>query len=440
VTAPTTFADLASRRVGIWGVGVEGRATLRRLAAEGVRPTVVVDAEAKQLDDGTPVLALDDGGLAALLQCEVVIKSPGISRYSPAARALAQAGVELAGGLGLWLNGAPRERVLCITGTKGKSTTSSVAGHLVRGLGHSVVVGGNLGTPPWEPGAPTADYYVIETSSYQATDIVAGPRVVAVTSLAQDHLTWHGDYPTYVRDKLGLATRPGVEAVLIPEGDPELERYAALLGPHVERVPHTRPAWVGRLGLLGEHNQRNALLARAALVALGVPGADDDVAVESAAADFEPLGSRLTLVASLGRVDFVDDGLSTNVLPTLAALDAFGTRTVALLVGGHDRGIDYTELGEGLAQRAARGAQVRLLTMPDSGDRIAAEVAAVAPEIEISRCDGLESAVREGYAWAAPDGVVLLSPAAPSFGRYRDYAERSAHFVELVADLTARAE
>lgn len=436
-TSPTTFADLRGRAVGVWGIGVEGRATLRRLGADGVSPVAVVDAQAGTLDDGTPVRALGDGGLEALLRCDIVIKSPGISRYGAAALSLQEAGVELAGGLGLWLDGAPRDRVLCITGTKGKSTTTSVAGHLVRGLGRTVVVGGNLGSPPWEPGAPSADYYVIETSSYQAADIVAGPRVVAVTSLAQDHLTWHGDYATYVRDKLGLATRPGVEAVLVPEGDPELERHADLLGPQVTRVPYSRPAWVARLGLLGEHNERNALLARAALVALGVPGADDDAAVEAAAAGFEPLGSRLTLVGSAGDVDFVDDGLSTNVLPTLAALDAFGTRRVALLVGGHDRGIDYTELGDGLAQRAARGARIRLFTMPDNGPRIAAEVVSVAPAVEIVSCDGLASAVHDAYAWATPGGVVLLSPAAPSFGRYRDYAERSAHFTALVADLIA---
>lgn len=441
MTQPTTFADLPGRAVGVWGVGVEGRATLGRLAADGIAPAAIVDARPGRLEDGTSVLGLDDGGLAALLACDLVIKSPGISRYGAAAGALADAGVEVVGGLGLWLNGAPRDRVLCVTGTKGKSTTTSVAGHLVRGLGRSVVVGGNLGAPPWAPGAPgagyEADYYVIETSSYQATDILAGPRVVVVTSLAQDHLTWHGDYATYVGDKLGLATRPGVEAVLIPEGDPELERYAALLGPRVRRVPLTRPPWVARLGLLGEHNERNALLARAALVALGVPGAADDTAVEAAATGFEPLASRLTQVASYGGVDFVDDGLSTNVLPTLAAVDAFGTRRLALLVGGHDRGIDYAELGEGLARRASHGAQVHLFTMPDNGERIAAEVAAVAPGIAITRCDDLAEAVRAGHAWAAPEGVVLLSPAAPSFGRYRDYAERSAHFVTVVHDLAA---
>jgi UDP-N-acetylmuramoylalanine--D-glutamate ligase len=412
----TTFADLAGRRVGVWGVGVEGSATLRRLAADGIEAAVVVES----------------GWSPDLLDCDVVVKSPGISRRLPEAEALVAAGVELAGGLGLWLAGADRSRVLCVTGTKGKSTTTSIAGQLARGLGASVGVGGNLGSAPWDPQTPAADWWVIETSSYQATDIVLGPRVVAVTSLAQDHLTWHGGYDAYVRDKLSLATRPGVETVVIPAGDPELEAHAALLGGHVRRVPSEHPAWVGRLGLLGEHNRRNALIARAALVALGVPGAEDDDAIAAATAGFEPLPSRLTLVATRGGVDFVDDGLSTNVLAALAALDAFPGRRVALLVGGHDRGIDYTELGRGLA---SRDADVHLFTMPAAGARIAAEVASVAPGVAITQCDDLPSAVQAGAAWAAPGGVVLLSPAAPSFGAYRDYRHRGEHFAELARGL-----
>jgi UDP-N-acetylmuramoylalanine--D-glutamate ligase len=362
----------------------------------------------------------------------VVIKSPGISPYDDPALAVAAAGARLTSGLALWLEDAPRARVACVTGTKGKSTTTAVAGALGRGLGRRVFVGGNLGSPPWAPGTPDADWYVIETSSYQAHDLTVGPRVVAVTSLSADHLTWHHGYDAYVRDKLSLCTRPGVEVVVAPEADPELDRFRALLGPRVRYVPETRPAWVDELDLLGRHNVRNALIAQQVLVSLGVPGADDESALSSAASTYEPLPSRLTRVGAIGGVDFVDDSLSTNTLPTLAAVEAFTGRRVALLVGGQDRGIDYTPLADGLRGRADA---VRVLTLPDSGPRISAVLRTAAPEIEVDDLESLAAAVEAAYAWAQPDGVVLLSPAAPSFGVFKNYGERAEVFVAAVRAL-----
>jgi UDP-N-acetylmuramoylalanine--D-glutamate ligase len=192
------------------------------------------------------------------------------------------------------------------------------------------------------------------------------------------------------------------------------------------------PGWTGGLGLLGEHNVRNALVARAALVELGVPGADDDERIAEAARDFAGLGSRLRPVGRVDGVDFVDDSLSTNVLPTLAAVDAFRGRRVALLVGGHDRGIDYSPLAEGLAGRA----DLLVLCVPDSGPRIAAALREDAPDVDVREVADLPAGVTAGFEWARPDGVVLLSPAAPSFGRYRNYEERAADFVRTVESLS----
>lgn len=408
------WSDLRGRRVGVWGVGVEGSATLRRLAADGIEPVAVVDG-----DDVEP-----------LLGCEIVVKSPGISPYDEPATRLAEAGVTLTGGLALWLAEAPPGRVLAVTGTKGKSTTTSIAGALLTGLGQDALTGGNLGSPPWDPQSPSAEWYVIEVSSYQAHDVTVAPKVVVVTSLSQDHLTWHHGYDRYVADKLSLCTRPGVETVVVPAGDAELARFRDLLGPVVE-VARIDP-WVTELGLLGDHNRRNAMLAREALVRLGVPGADDDAAVARAARGYTPLRSRLTPVGRIDGVDFVDDSLSTNTLPTLAAVDAFPGRRVALLVGGFDRGIDYLPLAEGLAGRTD---PLLVLTLPDNGPRIADAFAVAAPDVEVLPAGDLAGAVAEAFAWARPDGVVLLSPAAPSFGRFKDYAERADVFEAAMRSL-----
>ncbi|MGY1802516.1 UDP-N-acetylmuramoyl-L-alanine--D-glutamate ligase [Blastococcus sp. SYSU D00922] len=427
-----SWSDLRDRKVGVWGLGVEGRANLRKLAALGVTPQVLVDD--RPAGDG--VLATGEGGLEALAGCDVVVKSPGISRTREDLRALEAGGVPVAGGLGLWLAEADRDRVVCITGTKGKSTTTAIAGHLATGLGQRVLLGGNFGTAPWDPAAPQdVDWWVVETSSYQATDVTLGPAVVAVTSLSQDHLDWHGGPENYYRDKLSLCRRPGVRTV-VADGDSSLLReHADLLGPSVRWISATDdPGWTAGLGLLGEHNARNALVARAALVALGVPGADDDDRIAAAAHDFAGLGSRLRPVGRVDGVDFVDDSLSTNVLPTLAAVDAFRGRRVALLVGGHDRGIDYAPLAEGLTGRA----DLLAICLPDSGPRIAEALRSGAPDVDVREVADLPEGVRAGFEWARPDGVVLLSPAAPSFGRYRNYEERAADFVRTVESLGGR--
>jgi UDP-N-acetylmuramoylalanine--D-glutamate ligase len=466
-----SWSDLAGARVGIWGLGREGHASLRKLATLGAEPVLVDDRPAGPtlpIFGGHPVLVTADGGLTALEACDAVVKTPGISRYRPEMARLAAAGVPVAGGLGLWLAEADLRRVLVVTGTKGKSTTSSVAGHLIRGLGYRVMVGGNIGAPPYDPEAARDgehrdyDYWVIEVSSYQATDLPCSPPVVAVTSLHPDHLDWHGGVEQYYRDKLSACSQPGAE-LTVANGDSELlAEHAALLGPRVEWVSeHDDPAadWMEPLGLPGRHNRRNALIARRCLIALGLtelglPAAANAAAnagaaagaadgrLRAAAAGYQPLPSRLTPVGTVAGVSFVDDSLSTNVLPTLAALDAFPGRRIALIVGGHDRGIDYAPLAVGVL---ARDAPTRVLTLPDSGPRIRAALESATTPVSaappgtafagVADCPDLAAAVTAGFGWAQPDGVVLLSPAAPSFGVFKDYRDRGEAFARAVRAL-----
>jgi UDP-N-acetylmuramoyl-L-alanine---L-glutamate ligase len=448
------WSDLAGARVGIWGLGKEGHACLRKLRALGVAPVLVDDTPGA---DG--VLATADGGLDALAACDIVIKTPGISPYAPEAAALRDAGVTLAGGLGLWVNEADLSRVVYVTGTKGKSTTSSIIGHLLQGLGRKSLVGGNFGAAPYDPALASTghgstdhggdyDYWVIEVSSYTATDLAVTPPVTAVTSLHPDHLPWHGSVERYYADKLSATSQPGAD-LTVANGDSALLRErASQLGPRVQWVSETderAATWADQLGLPGRHNRRNALIARAALRALaraagddGLSGlAADDRRLAVAAAGFTPLPSRLTPVGVLAGVTFIDDSLSTNVLPTLAALDSFPGRRVALIVGGQDRGIDYTPLAAGVKGRVE---PTTVLTLPDSGRRITETFTATATPATggfdgVDDCADLDEAVARAFAWAKPDGIVLLSPAAPSFGRFRDYRDRGDHFAAAMRAL-----
>src|SRR5271166_1536979 len=369
-----SWSDLAGARVGIWGLGREGHANLRKLMALGVEP-VLVDDRPPAAVDGPPVLS----------------------------------------------------RPVLATGD--------------------------------------GDYWVIEVSSYQATDLPCSPPVVAVTSLHPDHLDWHGGVEQYYRDKLSACSQPGAE-LTVANGDSDLLRErAGLLGPRVEWVREDEEPgadWMEPLGLPGRHNRRNALIARRCLAALGVPGVGDDAGLRAAAAGYRPLPSRLTPVGTVDGVTFVDDSLSTNVLPTLAALDAFPGRRIALIVGGQDRGIDYAPLA---AAVLAHPAPTFVLTLPDNGPRIRAQLEAAqleaaqleaaqleaaqleaaqleAAQLEaagfagVTDCRDLDAAVAAGFGWARPEGVVLLSPAAPSFGRYRDYRDRGEAFARAVRALS----
>jgi UDP-N-acetylmuramoyl-L-alanine---L-glutamate ligase len=193
--------------------------------------------------------------------------------------------------------------------------------------------------------------------------------------------------------------------------------------------------WMAPLQLLGAHNRRNALIARACLRAAGIPQAGDDEALRAAAAGFTPLASRLQVIGTAGGVTFVDDSLSTNVLPTLAAIDAFPGRRIALIAGGHDRGIDYAPLAAGLR---GRDIPMLVLALPESGHRIQAAIEADRPgKVDVIACPDLDTAVRQGLEWARPDGVVLLSPAASSFGAFRNYRDRAEAFARAMRSCTA---
>ena len=200
MSRPTGFADLAGKRVGIFGYGVEGRAAERRL--RGLADLVLVDDVA---DLAPGVLATRDGGLEALAACDVVLKSPGIPRRRDDVLELESRGVVVTSALNLWLGEADLARVVAITGTKGKSTTTALVTFFLDCLNESAQRLGNIGQPPYDPSVDTSSgWLVLEVSSFQAVDVDLAPALVIVTSLGADHVDWHGSLEQYRSDKLSL--------------------------------------------------------------------------------------------------------------------------------------------------------------------------------------------------------------------------------------------
>jgi UDP-N-acetylmuramoylalanine--D-glutamate ligase len=432
VFRPTGFADLAGRRVGIFGFGLEGRAaaTLLRDRCELV---IVDDVEGL----GDEVLVTDHGGIDALRTCEVVLKSPGIPRRREDVLDLERRGVMVTSALNLWLHDADLNRVIAVTGTKGKSTTTSLVTFFLSCLGERAQRLGNIGQPPYDPSIDTSTgWLVLEVSSFQVVDLDLAPSVVVVTSLGEDHIDWHGSLEQYRSDKLSLTRARGPHRTLVAD-TATLHQHEREIGGELVYVKSDESHLATMLGLIGEHNDSNVALALAAVVALtGVEESTLRGAVQTRAEEFQPLEGRLTLVAREtidGRtLRYVDDGLATSVLPTLAALEVFRDEPVALIAGGFDRGVDY----EGLAEKlSARVPFTSLVTIGNAGLRISAAVRQRRPHLTQRTARTMHEAVELARASLDSGGVVLLSPAAPSFDLYHNWEERSADFTRIVRSL-----
>jgi UDP-N-acetylmuramoylalanine--D-glutamate ligase len=434
VFRPTGFADLAGKRVGIFGYGIEGRAAASRL--RDVAELVIVD-DAEGVD--VEALVTDRGGLDALSVCDVVLKSPGIPRRRDDVLELERRGVTVTSALNLWLHETDLDRVVAVTGTKGKSTTTSLITFFLECLGQRAQRLGNIGQPPYDPEVDTSGgWLVLEVSSFQVVDLDVAPRVVVVTSLGEDHVDWHGSLEQYRHDKLSLTRTAGVHLTLVAD-NATLHQHEAQIGGTLQYVASDATSLATQLGLIGDHNDSNVALALAAVAALTGQTVDEiRSAVRRRASAFTPLRGRLTLVASENTGDaairYIDDGLATSVLPTLAALEVFENDALVLIAGGFDRGVDYAELADALV---ARSAPTTLVTMGNAGARLSDEVRQRRPGFSQHLASSMREAVEVARTSLDGEGVVLLSPAAPSFDRYLNWEERSDDFVSIVRSLVS---
>ena len=439
------LADLAGKRVAVWGHGREGSAALAALHARvpQLRPTLFCsDAEAERraidLAGSGPqvdvVTAAPDG--AALSAFDVVVKSPGISRYKPEVLIAEHAGTHFTSGTALWFAEHPEARVIAVTGTKGKSTVSALVAHLLRRLGRRVALAGNIGLPLLElldPPVPP-DWWVVELSSFQTRDATA-VEVGVINNLYEEHLDWHGSRERYAADKLALAA--AAKTLVVNARQNEL---AARLGAHPRRILFGgADGWRVADGTIARDAQRvfdlaqtplpgphNALNLCAALAAIDAAG-EDAAAAAPAIATFRPLPHRLQTLGERAGVTWIDDSIATTPQATLEALASLAGRAVTVLVGGFDRGLDWHEFAERMRSESAHA----IVTMGANGARIHALLGRTAAGLPLHAETDLASAVRAARRLTPPGGVVLLSPGAPSFDQFADYAARGRAFAAL---------
>ena len=422
---PTGFSDLAQKRVGIYGYGLEGRASEQLLS--GICELVIVDDDPK-----AGVLVTSSGGLEELMTCDVVLKSPGVPRRSASVVQLEKNNVYVTSTLNLWMNQADRSRVIGITGTKGKSTTTALITFFLQCLGEKAQRLGNIGLPPYDTSVDTSTgWLVVEISSFQATDLDVAPKTVVLTSLGSDHIDWHGSLEQYRSDKLQLTRASGEHTTFVPNSE-VVHSESSQIGGTVVFVDSETSTLTEELHLLGEHSHSNVALALEVVsFVTNTPRSKVHAAVSTNASSFVPLSGRLTLVATKNGIKFVDDGLATSVLPAVAALDVFKDDSLALLIGGFDRGVDYVPLAQAIATRTR---PTMLLSMGPAGKRIVEETLKINSEIAHTSFELMDEALIAGTEFLGTSGVVLLSPGAPSFDRYLNWEERSSDFVRAVTN------
>ncbi|MGW4466020.1 UDP-N-acetylmuramoyl-L-alanine--D-glutamate ligase [Micromonospora sp. NPDC004704] len=448
------LTDLRGRRVAVWGTGREGVAAVNTIAPVGPADLVTVQdretflarpwegrlAEIAPLHTGPEALEL-------LLRADVVVRSPVIGETHPWMMRLRERGVTVTGGTALWMaDHAPT--TIGVTGSKGKSTTTVLISHLLTAVGQPNVIGGNIGTAVLE--LPPADRYVLELSMYQCADLLVSPQVVALTALVPEHLDWAGSEAEYYRHKLNIVEHgPGV--VVFNANDEQLTAQLAarpglpLLAAGRPDTTHVAPGpdgtpWVhladqplfprSAFPLVGRHNEWNLCVALGVLASVGVDLVAERDRLADAAAAFPALEHRLTPIEDPSGITFVDDSLSTIPQSAIHAIEAFAHRPLTVIVGGEDRGVDYAPLRDFLADQAV---QATLIGVPDSGPRILDMVKDL-PGITTIGADDLVEAVRLGRTHTPAGGVVLLSPAAPSYGRFDNYAHRSRVFRQAISD------
>jgi len=444
--------DFKNKRIVVIGAGLSGQALVRFLVKRGATVALSDLRTLEQLEgleslQGLPV-RLDLGGhsLELFEQADLIAVSPGVPLDCEPLRRAASCGIPLLGEIEIAAQeiSAP---IIGVTGTNGKSTTTSLIGEILQAWGKKIFVGGNLGTPLIEGCSAEIDAAIVELSSFQLETIDQfHPSIGLLLNLSSDHLDRYPDLQSYYQAKLRLfRNMTAADFVVLNADDEEVCRLTADVnatkvwfssrGESVEGMVRLGDKlvwnWEGaniqlplsELQLSGEHNIENAMAAMIPPLLLGCPAELAWAAVCS----FRGLKHRMQLVRKLNGVNWYNDSKGTNVgsvVKSLAGLPG----GVTLIAGGKDKGGDYRLLRPLLEQKVKH-----LLLIGEAAEKMAAELSGCC---EIRRVAQLESAIKQAYEVTSPGGTVLLSPACSSFDMFRNYQVRGDEFERLVQRLS----
>jgi UDP-N-acetylmuramoylalanine--D-glutamate ligase len=450
--------DVKGKRVLVVGLGKSGVASALFLQEQGARVTVSDSKQENQLSHEIPIL-LDRGitvesgghGERTFRQQDLIVISPGVPVNAPALEPARKLGIPIIGEVELatrYLKG----KLVAITGSNGKTTTTALAGEVVAAGGFAALVGGNIGTPAITlvPESTDQSYTVLEISSFQLETIEKFHASIAVVlNVTPDHLDRHGTFEAYwaakrrifenqTGDDFAVLNADDAETLRMADGlkaqrrwfsrKKEVETGAFVRGEKIfykDAKGEREIMPVGEMHLKGAHNVENVLAAVAIGSILGIPPAK----IRDAVRNFKAVEHRLEFVANVAGIDYYNDSKATNVDATIKALESF-PRNIHIILGGKDKGSDYRVLRPLLQERVKR-----VYTIGAAAEKIESQIADAAP---ITRAGTLDVAVRKAAEAATSGDVVVLAPACASFDQFTSYEHRGKVFKDLVQQLAKK--
>ena len=443
------FESLKVKRIAVLGLGVSNRPLVRLLLEFGCQVTGCdrtqrekLDAEVLALEALGCKLSLGEGYLDNL-QADVVFRTPGMHPGNPAIVALKENGALITSEMDVFFKLCPCT-VIGITGSDGKTTTTSLIAAMLRAAGKKVWVGGNIGAPllPNVRQMEPEDIAVVELSSFQLMDMTASPHIAVVTNLAPNHLDVHRDMDEYVQAKTNIFAFQTAGQKLILNADnaitdgftgkgqtvkfSRLGKAAACALEEGVILRHGKPVLKAEDILIpGVHNIENYMAA-----ILAVEGLVPDEVIRRVATTFGGVEHRVELVRVHKGVRYYNDSIASSPTRTIAGLRSF-TQQVILIAGGYDKHIPYDALGPEICKH------VKLLVLGGAtGHAIRQAVESCGqPQPEILSCPDFVSAVHAAVAHAEEGDVVLMSPASAAFDQFKNFMERGNTFKKIIMEL-----
>ena len=447
----TYFNNLKGKKIAVLGLGVSNRPLVRLLLEYGCdvvgcdrTDREKLDAEVLELERAGCKLHVGEHYLEGV-EADVVFRTPGMHPGNPAILALKETGALVTSEMDVFFQVCPC-RLLAVTGSDGKTTTTTLISEMLKAEGKTVWLGGNIGTPllPLVPQMKETDYAVVELSSFQLMDMTRSPQRALITNLSPNHLDIHKDMEEYVEAKKNIFRFQDKSGLLIVNGDNALT--ASMKGPGQTKVfsrlgtghvclrdgvicQYWEPVLpVEDILIPGVHNIENYMAAISM-----VEGLVDYSTIRKVAKEFGGVEHRIELVRIKDGVRFYNDSIASSPSRTIAGLRSFPEKVI-LIAGGYDKHIPYDVLGPEICAHVKK-----LFLGGATGPKIAEAVRACPEyspeELEIVDCGTFEPAVRAAAAAAKEGDVVLMSPASAAFDQFKNFMVRGQFYKELVKEL-----
>ncbi len=441
----TYFRALQGKRIAVLGLGVSNRPLVKLLLEFGCDVTGCDRTDRDKIDREVLELgcklSLGEHYLEGV-EADILFRTPGMHPGNPAIRTLAAKGAKVTSEMEVFFEVCPCN-LIAVTGSDGKTTTTTLISEMLKAAGKKVWLGGNIGTPllPLTRQMEKDDFAVVELSSFQLMDMTRSPARAVVTNLAPNHLDIHRDMEEYVDAKKNIFRFQDEKGLLILNHDNAItdgftgngvtrkfsrqgSAYVCLDGDRITRGGEA-VLDVKDILLPGVHNIENYMAAIAAVEGL----VSDDV-IRSVAKNFGGVEHRIELVRIKDGVRFYNDSIASSPSRTIAGLRSFREKVI-LIAGGYDKHIPYDVLGPEVCQHVKK-----LFLCGATAPQIRAAVESCAGEQpEITDCGDFESAVRAAAAAAENGDVVLMSPASASFDQFKNFMVRGDFFKKIVKEL-----